>query len=82
MQKLGFSSVEVSALVIQNSNKIQNSELFERSSHQYVRIMITAIIQNYSNGVLVSTLEFKWRLLYGRDERRENNSPFLEVKEC
>ena len=44
--------------------------------------MITAIIQNYSNGVLVSTLEFKWRLLYGRDERRENNSPFLEVKEC
>ena len=32
--------------------------------------MITAIIQNYSNGVLVSTLEFKWRLLYGRDEKK------------
>ena len=44
--------------------------------------MITAIIQNYSNRVLISTSEFKLRLLYGRDEKKKNNSPFLEVKEC
>ena len=37
--------------------------------------MITAIIQNYSNGVLVSTSEFKLRLLYGRDEKKKTTHP-------
>ena len=53
--------------------------------------MITAIIQNYSNGVLVSTSELfersscqyvriQWRLLYGMDERKRKQLTLSEEK--